>query len=107
MLRMKRIEGPACPECGCEDSQVIARGSRWGKPTERRLCNNCGRTFTADVKANGEKMAADSAGAEPIIYQIIKCPRCGSEDTYIAHTCRPVRYHKCRACDATFKSVEK
>ena len=41
-----------------------------------------------------------------VAYHIICCPACHSDDTHITRTVRPVRYHKCRACDHTFKSHE-
>lgn len=37
----------------------------------------------------------------------VKCPHCGSAETYCATAkFRPIRYHRCRACRARFKSVE-
>ena len=37
----------------------------------------------------------------------IRCPACGSEDTVIKKTVRPVRHHQCRDCEHRFKSVEE
>lgn len=44
----------------------------------------------------------------PVVkYRLIACPRCGSRETFIYKTIRPVRYHKCQKCELTFKSVEE
>ena len=42
-------------------------------------------------------------------YHVVRCPCCGSRDTKVYTTKRPIRYHKCLAdgCGLTFKSTEK
>ena len=40
-------------------------------------------------------------------YHVVRCPKCQSDRTKITSTQRPVRYHKCKACGHTFKSVEQ
>ena len=43
-----------------------------------------------------------------VVYHVIRCPVCNS--TRVPVYCsdyKPVRYHKCRDCKATFKSIEK
>lgn len=42
-----------------------------------------------------------------VIFIPIRCPGCGSKNVRTTHTNLPVRYHKCRDCDAPFKSIER
>ena len=42
----------------------------------------------------------------PVIYKQTKCPRCGSKACKVYSTSRPIRYHLCRQCDNTFRSIE-
>ena len=110
---LEPVEGPECPYCGCKDVRVVDQRSRWGKPIVRSRCRHCGAMFTAaapvpDARDPPEDLlpAERPAGvAEAVIYRPIRCPDCGSAETKITSTQRPIRYHKCR-CGRTFKSVE-
>lgn len=103
-----------CPNCGCRDGRVVGRGTRWGRPFTKRVCRHCGKLYTVQMP-DGVPTEADSVkvqeplGGEEIIYRVpvVKCPECGSNDTPVRSTRRPIRHHKCRACGNTFKSVEK
>ena len=101
MLQFDRVEGPACPSCGCEDSVEVGQFVRWGKPATRRRCGHCRETF----------VAADPADTEPtddaVAFIPIRCPVCKSPETRVTSTRKPVRYHRCNACKHTFKSVER
>ncbi len=46
---LQRVEGPECPRCGCEDTELLEEVTRWGKRSERRQCNHCGKVFYADL----------------------------------------------------------
>jgi len=46
-------------------------------------------------------------GGGGVIYHVLRCPDCQSEDVVVVRTERPVRYHKCWGCGHTFKSVEE
>ena len=49
-----------------------------------------------------------SATQRVVVYMRPRCPRCGSEDVPVYNSNHiPIRYHKCRNCGLTFKSVEK
>ena len=121
-----------CPRCGCN---AVARlrdaGSRFGVPIRRLRCGHCGHTWqhrdpwpttkrppaTAEdlepawaedpEPAESEPPAAEVSPGGAVIFHPVRCPDCGSDDTKVTSTRRPVRYHKCRGCGATFKSVEK
>jgi DNA-directed RNA polymerase subunit RPC12/RpoP len=43
-----------------------------------------------------------------IYYRPVRCPQCGSKETVVTKKKKdsPIRYHRCEACKATFKSVE-
>lgn len=114
-LRLDRCDGPACPHCGCQDTEIDRRRRRWGAASTRYRCRNCGTTWhptrwtaesaepaTAEPNGNGEVSAGGA-----VIYRPVRCPECGSTDTKVTSTRRPVRHHKCRACGAAFKSVER
>lgn len=105
-----RIDGPACPSCGCRDSEKIERRPRETKPGpkkteeswfakqtsqgDRRLCRYCGREFTA---ADAEEM---------VPYGTTTCPACKSTNVEVIRTAKPIRYHKCRDCGNHFKSYQ-
>jgi uncharacterized Zn finger protein len=46
---LPKITGPECPICGCEDSEVVKTTVRWGQPTTRRACANCGQVWTVAI----------------------------------------------------------
>lgn len=50
---LKRVTGPACPRCGCEDSVALAPALRWGRPTttQQRRCKFCGAKFMGAIEA--------------------------------------------------------
>jgi len=62
-----------------------------------------------------EPPAAPAIGTGPpdispggaVRYQIVRCPKCGSDRTRITSTTRPIRRHKCKDCGHPFKSVEQ
>lgn len=117
--------GPDCPDCGCNDVRVIAPPSpgSWFARAGRAKCKHCGRVFAVQPPSEQnnprptlepEPMPVltcpppittpiDGAG---VVYHILRCPGCRSDDVQTTSTRRPIRYHKCRACGETFKSVE-
>lgn len=85
-----------CPQCGCEDvTEIGPRRRWWGNPIAQLGCNNCGHAFvaTADYAPSG------------VEYPVIRCVHCSSADTFVASSPLPVRWHKCRSCGESFKSV--
>jgi len=111
-MTLQRVQGPDCPECGCQDAEVVDRGTRWGQPHERRQCNHCGRTWYAAVE---QSAVSDQPSAEAesndeadqlVVYRSVCCPHCGSAQTKVTSTRRPIRHHKCLECGWSFKSME-
>lgn len=120
-MNLDHCGGPECPRCGCRDTEVLQapRPDAWFARAGRARCRHCGRSFIVTADAD----AAIPAGPEPepsapiesddppredgvVRYVLVRCPECGSSDTAITRTSRPIRYHKCRACNHAFKSVE-
>lgn len=93
---------PRCPECGCNESEPIAKKTRWGLPVEKRQCGFCRHVFPWQTDEGGDGPPITNG----VTYHIIRCPECSSEDTVVTRTMRPIRYHRCRGCGANFKSVE-
>lgn len=107
---LKRLSGVECPNCGCEDSDVVSRGRRWGKPVESRSCSHCGKRFRAEVKEGVE--VSGVVVYKPSTKGGATCPRCGRFPVRVASSGPAedvgprVRAHKC-ACGWVGKSVEE
>jgi ssDNA-binding Zn-finger/Zn-ribbon topoisomerase 1 len=97
-----RVTGPECDRCGCADSRLLESFTRWGQGYERRQCEHCGRTYQAKTTAANRTEPI----VKPVVYQVIRCPGCGSGDTHVTSTRRPIRHHKCDGCGECFKSSE-
>ena len=92
-----------CTTCGCADTEVEREPAAEGWFADGVAhCNNCNQTFgfraPKEVTAEVQKT---------VVYNPIRCPACNSLDVPVTRTVMPVRYHHCRACGHTFKSVEK
>jgi len=114
---LEKCQGPECPRCGCQDTEEVFARGRWnGARLPRLVCKNCGFQWRkkkwATAQGNGDTAEAEpSEHAEPIpegvVYHVIRCPNCNSDQTAITSTRRPIRHHKCKQCGNTFKSVER
>ena len=93
-----------CTTCGCPDVDVERepRSDAWFADGVAR-CNDCGQTFSF----RAPKEEAEEPAARAVRYEPVQCPTCRSTDVPVQRTVMPVRYHRCRHCGATFKSVEK
>lgn len=120
---LERCTGPECPRCGCQDSEIVRGGGRWRAPEiERRHCKHCYFEWREKKWAKAEPT---TAAAEPsngdgehetgaVVFHVLKCPACQSEKTKITSspkqkdpTVSRIRYHECKGCGNTFKSVER
>lgn len=103
---MHRIDGPSCPTCGCQDGETLQAFTILDSRVERRRCNHCGGVFHAEIlEEAGEPVPPE---APPIVYTPVRCPECGGKDVRVASKrALGIRWHKCRDCQATFKSVEE
>ncbi len=92
-----------CKWCGCPDVEVerAPNPKAWFADGVAR-CNECGGAFHFQGKEEPEETAGKA-----VIFHRLQCPKCGSCDVPVQRTAPPVRYHKCRTCGETFKSVEK
>jgi transcription elongation factor Elf1 len=64
---------------------------------------------TSAVAEFGGRAQQEPAQEPPtaVGYPVAACPQCGSPKIKVTSTRRPVRHHKCGACLARFKSVER
>jgi DNA-directed RNA polymerase subunit M/transcription elongation factor TFIIS len=130
MMDLDLANGPTCPRCGCTDTEVRRAPSQqrswYGSGLAR--CRHCGQGFHFGHQASGPPLTtqapplesqqppSDSSreqnGNGPVYFRPVKCPECGSKETkvYKKMPTKPdtptVRYHKCKNCGASFKSVE-
>ncbi|UCG33288.1 MAG: hypothetical protein JSU68_01405 [Phycisphaerales bacterium] len=112
-MAFQRVDGPECPDCGCQDSTRLSEASKWGKKAHWRECRHCRRRWIAQSQAEAETNHGTpqvSHGEPVVVYPTpakIHCPECNCTDTRVTTTRRPVRHHKCRHCGARFKSCER
>ena len=108
---IERFDGTACTRCGCRDTETLrepsivtaSNGSAW--PIKGcAICNHCRREFLYDPEPEPKPVARMFAGPS--------CSECGSHAVKVVRTIndkeagRKIRYHKCRECEATFKTSE-
>ena len=124
---LQRCDNPPCPECGCQESKVLRRETRYGLSIERRMCGHCGHLWeerpsrwpTAEETVGGQSSEPPVPSPQPprddgaVVYHPVRCPECDSKETKVTSKPRikgaeaAVRYHKCQQCGAAFKSVEE
>jgi predicted Zn finger-like uncharacterized protein len=93
---MRRADGPECPSCGCNAAKLIAVGERNSRPFATFQCDHCQSAFLV----NAPKV--------PMRYNDVRsvCPHCGVVNPPVTHTQGRVRYHRCKVCKLTSKSVK-
>lgn len=126
-MMLQLVDGPQCPGCGCADSAVLYTRTRTttrfddaGMPvatfeqeSERRRCAFCGRAFS--VRYDPIEASADGPGIDEGLAAVMyvpgkrpQCPACRSGETKVTSTRKGgTRYHKCKACDHSFRSHER
>ena len=66
------------------------------------------RSQKSEVRNQKSETKDDDSVIYPaVIYHVIKCPKCGSDNTKILTTKRPIRYHACSECGHGFRSIER
>lgn len=98
---MQPVFGPACPKCGCTQSEVIESFTRWRKRHQRHECTNCLHTFSAPAES------IDGEDETPAEYPVLFCRECKIGKMKVASTQAGVRPMKCDNCGRTCKSVER
>jgi len=57
---------------------------------------------------SGRLPARSPGDPDCVLWTRVHCPRCSSNDCPVVNSGHiPVRYHKCRGCGRSFKSIEK
>jgi hypothetical protein len=100
MNDLEECNGPACPKCGCRDSQILAYpqpGVAVWYGAGRARCKHCSFVF------HFKELPTDAAVEHPTL----RCSQCGGTDTVVTSTRGRVRHNKCRGCGKAFKTVEK
>lgn len=98
---------PDCPKCGCNATDLVGAGSRWGKPWASFSCTYCGHEF-----ALGNRPTASAEPAYCVEFAEQPCPYCRSQDTTVISSPRPdkgikKRTHRCRACRRNFATRQR
>lgn len=101
------VATPDCPHCGCNATELVDAGTRYGKPWASYLCDHCHRTFS-----NGQQPAKSNGASYRVEFPKLQCPRCKS--TRVETTSSPAeksgykyRYHSCNNCQFDFSSMER
>lgn len=135
---LDRCAGPECPRCGCQQAEILQEpdpelGTKnwWGTGLAR--CQHCGMAFhfkpiDAPRIPSPDQSRVDPPRCHPLTpspqhpstppagagvrYAATTCPNCGSTQTRVTSSPRPVgqtkiRRHQCRECGEKFKSFEK
>lgn len=115
---LSKVDGPACPRCGCRHSSPLLALTRWGQSVQKRGCRNCGKVFTVNI-AKVEPNPVTHAAPPEVTHDDVdlhdpircRCRHCGSTNTKVTRTMPDsggtrLRYHACNACGQTFKSAD-
>jgi len=96
-------ELPECPACGCNDTRYETYSEMGDDLLGTYHCNHCSHEYQ-------DETVLDNAGSVPeVIYNVTRCPHCRSTDTIVTRGPRGKarqRYHECRQCLNTFRSVQ-
>ena len=58
-------------------------------------------------RQSGQEKPAEDNQNYGVVFIPLRCPRCNSKNVKCYGSHPPVRYHYCRECGYSFKSVEK
>lgn len=105
-MPLKKLTGPECVHCGCEDSAVVKQYEWRGLVWEARRCSHCGHTFNTESPDLTTNMV-EKPISDRVVMLVVRCPNCGEDWPPVRSTVKPMRYHKCMKCNYTFKSVER
>jgi len=108
-LMLIPLDGPECPKCGYQQSELVSEGhrvttvdgQRRTEAVELRRCGFCRSQFRHQVAAGPVEPAY------AVAYVLLRCPHCRSQRTRVTSTRKPIRYHQCQDCMRPFKSVEQ
>jgi len=99
-MRLIRATAPECPHCGCNATQLVGAGERFGRPWAKFGCVFCRREFGIGT------VPADPEVVNGVIFRPVRCPKCDSKNCIVTRTAGQMRLHACRNCGQRFKSIE-
>ena len=106
-----------CPSCGCEHGSLVSDRRLIGRSYGTYRCAACRREWTETqetptpdryVPEVPEVRSVRRNGLMVVIYRPLRCPHCSGTNVIV--TSKPAareRYHLCRDCRQTFRSVEE
>lgn len=104
------IESPECPNCGCNATELINAGMRWGRPWAEFGCDHCGQRFGLGARPRTEEGKVQYR----VPFPKLQCPQCGSKKTETRSSPAAeknsgvkFRYHRCLECACDFSSFEE
>jgi hypothetical protein len=135
-MNLDRLNGPCRRRFGCAATLISPPDpTGWFNRQGKARCGHCGLTFAVspDQEPPPPSMSPPIAyqDSPPLVtpqaildppplvpveplppagavwFVLLRCPHCQSTDTVVAKRKGTVRYHKCRGCQASFKSVER
>jgi predicted nucleic acid-binding Zn-ribbon protein len=89
-----RIPSPDCPKCGCNDTDMLTAGMRWGKPYVVHQCDHCGHRFGQGSVNVARKVCPDCYSTR---VSVVSSPAAANGSK--------VRYLACQECGKHFKNV--
>ena len=93
------VEATECSKCGCKD-----RVKRSGQDR----CRHCDKLWMRHIAPAKQEPQEDEPEVDGLTYyHVVRCPSCGSKDTKVTSTRKPIRHHKCKECGHCFKSTER
>ncbi len=107
---LDRCEGPACPRCGCQDAEILAKpnpgqGAWYG--AGRARCKHCQLIYhfkeIVTPAASGADLQQEPVRKDPVReIPIVMCEQCKTE-MKVAKTEGKVRRYRCAGCGRTAK----
>jgi hypothetical protein len=105
---------PTPPDLAADDREDPAAGAGGSAVTFVGIDAPRRQSLPLSAAVPDQALAAGNAdtgsagrGVSPVNYPVKGCPSCGSPNVKVTSTRKPIRHHKCEACAARFKSVER
>lgn len=102
-MNIHHAAGPDCPHCGCNATEIVDAGMRYGRAWARFKCDHCQRV-SSTISAPSDQQDAGGVAYNPVN---CRCPRCNAPNPRVHTTRGRIRFHRCDKCGSRFKSVEK
>lgn len=102
---------PDCPKCGCNATELLRAGQRWGRAWVVVVCTHCDHQFSLGNRP--QPASAPKGYVFRVPYPKLHCPNCDGTAIDSRSSPKPedgaprkYRYHHCRTCGCDFSSWE-